>query len=52
LATLTVKPTGSPASTVAASAVLVTDSDGFSQVMLAESCASGAFVECAVAVFG
>ena len=44
------KPIGSPASTVAASAVLVTDNDGFRHVMLAESEASGAFDALAVAV--
>ena len=50
LATVTVKPIGSPAFTVAASAVLVTDSDGFRQVMLAEADAFGAFDALAVAV--
>ncbi len=43
-------PTGSPASTDARSAVFFTDNDGFSQVTLAESCASGAFDALAVAV--
>ena len=47
---MTVNPIGSPAFTVAASAVLVTDNDGFRHVTLAEADASGAFDACAVAV--
>ena len=50
LATVTVNPIGSPAFTVAASAVLVTDKDGFRHVMLAEADAFGAFDALAVAV--
>ena len=50
LVTVTVKPIGSPAFTVAASAVLVTDKDGFRHVMLAEADAFGAFDALAVAV--
>ena len=50
LATVIVKPIGSPAFTVAASAVLVTVRLGALQVIVAEAVASGAFDACAVAV--
>src|SRR5262249_47038098 len=48
--TVIVKPSGSPASTVALSAFFVTDKDGFWHWMLSEPCASGAFDALAVAV--
>src|SRR5881227_752718 len=50
LVTVIVKPSGSPAFTVPASASLLTSNDGFRHSIESEPCASGAFVACAVAV--
>src|SRR5262249_21029370 len=52
VAPVMVKPIGSPASTVASSAVFVIDRLGASTTIVALSCTSSLFVADAVAVFG